>query len=98
VRAPSGLMQPVAVDDVVAALAELAVAPPSGATPEVAGPEAFAMNAILRRYLADVGDPRPVVDDETARYFGALIDEKSLVPLADFRAGAITYERWRAGR
>lgn len=87
---PPALMQPIASDDVAAALAEVAVAPPAGGRVEIAGPERYGQDEFVRRYLAAEQDGRQVVTDPQARYFGALLEETSLVPLGAARLGKIS--------
>ena len=74
------LVQPIASDDVVAALAELAVGPPLNTTVEVAGPDTGPLYEFAGRFLAARGDSRPVIADTGARYFGAELDDRSLTP------------------
>src|SRR5215470_8926905 len=76
-RLSPGLFQPIAADDVAAAVAEVAPATPRNGIVEIAGPERAPLDDIIARYLQAVGDPRQVVRDPEARYFG---EEKSLVP------------------
>ncbi len=80
VRLPSALFQPILSDDVAAALARIAVAKPLNGTVELAGPEAIPFDELVRQYLAAHNDPRTVVTDEQARYFGAPLEKRSLVP------------------
>src|SRR6516225_8416797 len=70
VRLPPGLFQPIAADDVAAIVAEVALAVPRNGIVEIAGPERVPFNKIVARYLKAVGDPRQVVRDPEARYFG----------------------------
>ncbi len=81
VTLPTGAIQPMASSDVAAAVADAAVAPAARATREVAGPDRYAMDALAREYLAAQGDPRPVVGDADARYFGTRLDESTIVPV-----------------
>jgi uncharacterized protein YbjT (DUF2867 family) len=95
VRLPDAPMQPLAADDVATALADVAVGPPANATLELAGPEAGSMAAFVRRALAASGDPRAVVADPQARYFGAALDARGLTPAgADPRIGPTRFEDW----
>jgi uncharacterized protein YbjT (DUF2867 family) len=68
-------------------------APRSGIV-EIAGPEQAPFNEIVARYLKAVGDPRKVVSDPEARYYGGRVEEQSLVPLGDARLGTIGLEEW----
>jgi uncharacterized protein YbjT (DUF2867 family) len=95
VRLSDAPMQPLAADDVAAALADVAVGPPANATLELAGPEALPMAAFVRRALAASGDPRTVVADPQARYFGAVLDARGLCPDgANPRIGPTRFEEW----
>ena len=89
VRISPGLFQPIAADDVAAIIADVAVAPPRNGIVEIAGPERAPFNEIVARYLKAVGDPRKVVRDPEARYFGGKVDDRSLVPLGQARLGRI---------
>jgi len=89
-----GLFQPIAADDVAAFVAGAAVAPPRDGIIEIAGPERAPFNEIVARFLKAIGDPRQVVLDPDARYFGGLVDEYSLVPLGEARLGHITLDGW----
>jgi uncharacterized protein YbjT (DUF2867 family) len=73
-------MQPIAADDVAAALADVAVGPPANGMLEVAGPEALSMAAFVGKALAASGDTRTVVADPQARYYGAVLDDLGLKP------------------
>ena len=95
VLVPDAPMQPLAADDVAAALADVAVGPPANATLELAGPEAQSMAAFVRRALAAGGDTRTVVADPQARYFGAALDARGLTPDgANPRIGPTRFEEW----
>ena len=94
VRLSPGLFQPIAADDVAAIVADVALAAPRRGIVEIAGPERAPFNAIVARYLKGVGDPRQVVADPEARYFGGRVEEKSLVPLGEARLGRIGLEEW----
>jgi len=94
VRLPLGLLQPIAADDVAAFVAEVAFANPRNGIVEIAGPERAPFNEIVARYLKAIGDPRKVVKDPEARYFGGRLEEKSLVPLGEVRLGRVYLEGW----
>ncbi|HZP41957.1 MAG TPA: SDR family oxidoreductase [Candidatus Binatia bacterium] len=94
VRISPGLFQPIAADDVAAIVAEVALAAPRGGIVEIAGPERAPFDEIVARYLKAVGDPREVVRDPEARYFGGRVEERSLVPLGDARLGRIGLDEW----
>lgn len=88
------LLQPIASDDVVTALAELAIGPPLNATVEVAGPEACPLDKIAQKFLAASDDRREVITDVHARYFGARLNDRSLTPGDHPRLGSIRFEEW----
>ncbi len=94
VRLSPGLFQPIAADDVAAIVAEVALAAPRSGIVEIAGPERAPFNEIVTRYLKAVGDPRQVVSDPEARYFGGRVEERSLVPLGEARLGRIGLDEW----
>jgi uncharacterized protein YbjT (DUF2867 family) len=94
VRLSPGLFQPIAADDVAASVADVALAPPRNGIVEIAGPERAPFNEIVARYLKAVGDPRQVVSDPEARYFGGRVEELSLVPLGEARLGRIGLDEW----
>ena len=94
VRLPPVLFQPIAADNVAAVVAEAALAAPRNGIIEIAGPERAPFTEIVARYLTAVGDPRPVVGDPEARYFGGRVEERSLVPLGDARLGSIGLDEW----
>jgi uncharacterized protein YbjT (DUF2867 family) len=94
VRISPGLFQPIAADDVAAAVADVAVAAPRNGIVEIAGPEHAPFHEIVARYLKAIGDPREVVRDPEARYFGGRVEERSLVPLGEARLGRIDFDEW----
>jgi uncharacterized protein YbjT (DUF2867 family) len=94
VRLSPGLFQPIAADDVAAIVADVALAAPRNGMVEIAGPERAPFNEIVARYLKAVGDPREVVRDPEARYFGGRVEERSLVPLGEARLGRIGFDEW----
>jgi uncharacterized protein YbjT (DUF2867 family) len=94
VKLPPVLFQPIAADDVAANVADVALAPPRNGIVEIAGPERVPFNQIVARYLKAVGDPREVVRDPEARYWGGRVEELSLVPLGEARLGRIGLDEW----
>src|SRR5690242_9273592 len=94
VRVSTGLFQAIAADDVAAVVAEVALAAPRHGIIEIAGPERAPFHEIVARYLKAMGDPREVVPDPEARYFGGRLEERSLVPLGDARLGRIGLDEW----
>jgi uncharacterized protein YbjT (DUF2867 family) len=94
VRLPSALMQPIAAEDVAAAVADVALAAPANGTVEIAGPDAIPIDDLVRRYLAAIHDARSVVTDDNAPYFGAVLHDKELTPAGAARIGAIDFGTW----
>jgi uncharacterized protein YbjT (DUF2867 family) len=98
VRLSTGLMQPVAADDVAATLAELAAGAPVGGRVELGGPEALGIDAWARRLFAATGDERTVVGDPHARYFGAELAGDELTPGDGARIGPTDFDTWFAAQ
>jgi len=94
VRLSPGLFQPIAAEDVAPLVAEVALAAPRNGIVDIAGPERAPFNEIVARYLKAVGDPREVVCDPAARYWGGRVEERSLVPLGEARLGRIGLDEW----
>jgi uncharacterized protein YbjT (DUF2867 family) len=94
VRLPPALVQPESADDVASTLADVAVGAPLNDTVELAGPEAFPLDELARRFLMASGDPRQVAADVHARYFGAELDDRSLTPGDDARIATTHFEDW----
>jgi len=88
------LFQPIAAEDVAAALADLAEAPPVNGTVEVAGPEPIPLDKIARQFLAAKGDSRAVIADVHARYFGAAVNDRTLTPGENPRLGRMRFVDW----
>lgn len=89
-----GLMQPIAAEDVATAVARTAAGAPLNADIEIAGPEVMGLDELVRRGLAFRGDPREVVTDPEAPYFGARIDERTLMPVDGVQVFGTTLEEW----
>jgi uncharacterized protein YbjT (DUF2867 family) len=98
IRLSTGLSQPVALDDVGAAMAELATGAPVGGCVELGGPAALGVDEWVRRLFAATGDQRPVVSDPHALYFGTELRGGELTPGAGARIGAMDFDTWFAGR
>jgi uncharacterized protein YbjT (DUF2867 family) len=94
VRLAPVLVQPEAADDVVATLADVAVSAPVNGTIELAGPERFRFDELVRRALRANDDPRRVTPDPNARYFGAELNDGSLRPGDDARIAPTRFEDW----
>ena len=94
VRLPHVLIQPMAADDVAKAVGRTAMGAPLNGTVEVAGPQQFRFDELIRQGLGARNDPREVVSDPHARYFGAELTERSLIPAGDARLGEIRLEEW----
>jgi uncharacterized protein YbjT (DUF2867 family) len=94
VRLSNASFQPIAADDVAAAVASAAVGAPVNGIIEIAGPERQPMNELVARYLRSIRDPREVVGDPQARYFGLRLDDRSLVPGDNPRLGNIRLDEW----
>jgi len=94
VRVSNSLFQPVMSDDVVAALADIAVGPPVDGIVEVAGPDRYRMRELVQRVLKASGDVREIITDAHARYFGAELTDQSLVAGPDARIGSKRFEDW----
>lgn len=94
VRLSPAHVQPISSDDVSKIMAEVALNPPVNGTIEIAGPERVGLSDLVARYLAATGDPRKVVADDQARYFGTLLDDGSLVSDNNPRLGTIGFEDW----
>jgi uncharacterized protein YbjT (DUF2867 family) len=94
VRLSPVLFQPIAADDVAAIVADVALAAPRNGIVEIAGPKRAPFNEIVARYLKAVGDPRKVVSDPNAGYWGGPLAEHSLVPLGEARLGRIGFDEW----
>jgi uncharacterized protein YbjT (DUF2867 family) len=94
VHLPPVLVQPEAADDVAATLADVAVGEPVNGIVELAGPEQFRFDEVARRVLNAKNDPRPVIADVHARYFGAELDDDALTPGSNARIAPTRFEDW----
>ena len=89
------MIQPMAADDVAKAVGRVAVGTPVNGMVEVAGPEQFRLDELIRETLGTLQDPREVVADPRARYFGAILGARTLVPGDGARLGEIRFHDWR---
>jgi len=94
VRVPPVLIQPMAADDVAKAVGSVAVGTPLNGTVEVAGPQQYRFDELIRQGLGARKDPRKVVADSHARYFGAELGERSLIPADNAQLGEVRFEEW----
>ena len=94
VRLSPALIQPIAADDVATTVARTAVGTPLDGTLEIAGPTRFGLDELVRIGLAHAGDPREVVADPSAPYFGAVLSELSLIPGPDATIFETTFDDW----
>jgi uncharacterized protein YbjT (DUF2867 family) len=94
VRMPSALIQPMAADDVAGAVARVAMGSPVNGTVEVGGPDKFRLDELIRRDLAALNDPREVITDQHAPYYGIEVNVSALIPGDDARLGKTRFEDW----
>jgi uncharacterized protein YbjT (DUF2867 family) len=93
---PPVLIQPMAADDVASAVSRVVLGAPVNGTVEVGGPEKFCLDELIRQYLAAYKDPREVVTDPHARYYGIEVKERTLIPEDNARLGSIRFDDWLA--
>jgi uncharacterized protein YbjT (DUF2867 family) len=94
IHLPPALIQPMAADDVATAVARVAIGAPLNGIVEVAGPEPFHFDELIRQELSARHDTREVVVDPHARYFGTELSERSLIPAGEARLGQIRFQEW----
>ena len=94
VHLPPVLFQPMSADDVASGLARIAVGQPMNGTVEIAGPEQFRVDELVRQRLVSLKDPREIVADPNARYGGAKVSERTLLPGNDARLGETRFATW----
>jgi uncharacterized protein YbjT (DUF2867 family) len=94
VRLAPILIQPMAAEDVASAVGMISVGSPVNGIVEVAGPQQFRLDELIRRVLRERGDPREVITDPHARYFGAELGERTLVPSDDARLAETRFDDW----
>jgi uncharacterized protein YbjT (DUF2867 family) len=95
---PTARMQPIVSDDVAAALASVVLAAPANAIREVAGPEAAPIADFVDRWLKAQGDPRRVIADPQALYYGMPLEDATLLPAAGARIMATRFDAWLAAQ
>ena len=91
---PPALVQPIASEDVAEAVAHLSLQAPANGVVEIAGPEREPMAGLAQRFMNATEDPREVVADREARYYGLILENESLVPAKPAWKGALDFERW----
>jgi uncharacterized protein YbjT (DUF2867 family) len=94
VRLPTALIQPMAADDVASAVGRIATEAPANGMVEIGGPEKFQLDELARKYLVATKDPREVVTDPKASYYGVAVSEKTLVPDDGARLSETRFETW----
>jgi uncharacterized protein YbjT (DUF2867 family) len=94
VRLAPVFIQPIAADDVAKAVGRIAVGTPANGIVEVAGPEQYRLDELIREGLKARQDPREVVVDPQSRYFGAMLSERTLVPADGAQLGEIRFRQW----
>jgi uncharacterized protein YbjT (DUF2867 family) len=94
VRLPTALIQPMAADDVASAVGRIATGAPVNGIVEIGGPEKFPLDELVRQGLAAHKDPREVVADQNARYYGVELKERTLLPGDGARLGETRFETW----
>jgi len=94
VRLPPALIQPIAADDVATALGRISIGPPLNGIGEIAGPDRFRLDELIRERLGAAGDPRRVVTDPHAAYFGITPGERTLLPGDDAHVAHTRFEDW----
>jgi uncharacterized protein YbjT (DUF2867 family) len=97
-RVSSALVQPIAANDVASAIERAALGAPQNGTVEVAGPEPFRLDDVVRRRLAATGDPREVIGDPAAPYAGAVLQERTLLPGPRAQLATTRFEDWLAAQ
>ena len=94
VRLPAAMVQPIAADDVAAALANVALGKAANGTVEIAGPEQFWLDDLARQLIGAMSDSRLVITDNDVRYFGAALDARSLIPGEDVQKASTEFVEW----
>lgn len=94
IHIPNTEVQPVASDDVAAAITDISVSPPLNTTFQIAGPERLRLDELVRIFLNETNDTRKIITDKNAIYLGVRIDDNSLIPRKDARIGKIRFIDW----
>lgn len=94
IHLPSAFIQPIASEDVASALLKVALEKPVNSTVEIAGPERFNLADLVEAYLKATNDPRTIIHDDNAAYFGAKLSQNTLVPQKKASLGAINFKNW----
>ena len=94
VRLAHVFIQPMAAEDVASALADLTVRPPVNGIIEIAGPQQFHLDELVRSTLRERHDPREVITDPRAPYYGAELHERALIPAAGARLAKTRFGDW----
>lgn len=94
VRVSTGLLQPIASEDVADAVTDSALGTPVNGIVEIAGPDKISLAALVGQFLSRMHDRHEVLADASAPYFGAVLEENSLVPWGDARLGAVDFPSW----
>ena len=94
IRLPSALIQPMAAEDVASAVCSVALGAPLNGTVEIGGPEQFRLDELVRRVLGALKDPREVIADAHAPYYGIKVSETTLIPGSDAQTGETHLETW----
>lgn len=94
IHLPPAFIQPIASEDVASALLEVALEKPVNGTLEIAGPERFTLSELVEEYLKATNDPRTVVHDANAAYYGAKLSQNTLVPQKKANLGSINFKNW----
>jgi uncharacterized protein YbjT (DUF2867 family) len=94
VRLPPALIQPIAAEDVASAVGRVSVGAPLNGIVEIAGPDQFRLDELIRERLSATGDPREVVTDPQARYYGIIPRERTLLPGADALVAETRFQDW----
>ena len=94
IRVPDAKVQPVASDDVAAAITDISVGKPLNITVQIAGPERFPLNELIKIFLEETKDPRKVIVDTNALYFGVEIEDESLLPGKNALIGKTKFRDW----